>query len=383
MQYKTLVACASAALLAGVLACSNDSDGPVSPSSSQPGATTAGPNNETLKATAPVPQSPVNNQQPQGGLILVATKASSPYSSSSSAYSYEFEIRRSGNAVAGCNVTVAGGSGGTVSATPSCSLEVDQIYGWRARAVWQGRQGPWSTEATFRATAGGGITDDGVYDPLVNGRTVGEIFGDVTFIPNVGVRLNGSGSYIRYPLRRTLTTGEFSLIITGVATNTEGGKTKVFAMSEGPLQCPAPDNIVENDRRMTVEKRGDPEGIVAWRFITHDDQVDTEGPEREFVPFDPNTSYLWTATWNGVFNLRVQRGGSNGDTIYNKGKDVSRPRVRPAAALRVHRRAGRPQRIRRGNRSGHDRASRVDLEPAAPGRTELTSLDAFYRRRAG
>ena len=70
-----------------------------------------------------------------------------------------------------------------VSATPSCSLDVDQIYGWRARAVWQGRHGPWSTEATFRATAGGGINDDGVYDPLVNGQTVGEIFGDVTFIP--------------------------------------------------------------------------------------------------------------------------------------------------------------------------------------------------------
>ena len=315
MRFKTLVACASAALLAGVIACSDNSEDPAS----APTSPSAG--DATLKATAPVPQSPVNNQKPEGGLILVASKSSSPYSSSSEAYSYEFEVRRSGNTVAGCSVTVGGGGGSTVSATPSCSLDQDQVYGWRARAVWQGRQGPWSTEATFTATAGGGITDDGVYDPLVNGRSVGEVFGDVTFIPNVGVRLNGFGSYIRYPLRQTLTTGEFSLIITGVATNTEGGKTKVFAMSEGPASNPnSPDNIVENDRRMTVEKRGDPEGIVAWRFITHDDQVDTEGPERQFVPFDPNTSYLWTATWNGVFNLRIQRGGPNGDTIYDKGK---------------------------------------------------------------
>jgi hypothetical protein len=315
MQYKTLVACASAAMLAGVVACSNNSEGPTSPSSSQPGATTAGPNNETLKATAPVPQSPTNNQQPQGGLILVAQKATSPHSASAGAYSYEFEVRRSNNSVAGCTVTVPGGGGSTVSATPSCSLEQDQIYGWRVRAVWQNKQGPWSTEATFRATAGGGITDEGVYDPLTNGQTVGEVFGDVTFIPNVGVRLNTHDSHIRYRLRRTITQGEFSIIITGMATNTEGGKTKVMGMCEGPCS-----DIVTDDRRMTVEKRGDPEGIVAWRFISHLDQVDTEGAEREFVPFDASQPYLFTATWNGTFNVRIQRGGSNGDTVYNKGK---------------------------------------------------------------
>jgi hypothetical protein len=153
-----------------------------------------------------------------------------------------------------------------------------------------------------------------VFDPLTNGRTVGEIVGNVTFIPGVGVRLNDFGAHIRYHLPQTLTAGEFSLIITNVATNTEGDKTKVFAMSEGL------DDIVTNDRRMTVEKRGDPEGIVAWRFITRDDQVDTEGAEREFVAFDPGQAYLWTATWNGIFNLRIQRGGASGPTIYNKGK---------------------------------------------------------------
>ncbi|MEO7273960.1 MAG: hypothetical protein ABIX28_08890, partial [Vicinamibacterales bacterium] len=119
---------------------------------------------------------------------------------------------------------------------------------------------------------------------------------------------------IRYRLPRTMVTGEFSIIITGMATNTEGDKTKVMAMSEDLA------DLITNDRRMTIEKRGDPEGIVAWRLISHDDQVDTEGAEREFVVFDPNQAYLWTATWNGVFNVRVQRGGSTGPTIYNKGK---------------------------------------------------------------
>jgi hypothetical protein len=314
MHYKTLVACASAMLLAGAVACSNDSDSPVSPSSSETGGSAAGPNNETLKATAPTPQSPVNNEQPSGGLVLVATASSSRFSNASAGYSYEFEVRRNGAAVAGCTATVPGGGGSTVSYTPNCTLEFDQAYTWRARATFSGRQGPWSADATFRAPVGGFINATGVYDPLVNGRTVGEIVGAVTFIPGVGVRLEDFTSHIRYRLPQTLATGEFSLIITGVATNTEGGKTKVFAMSEGL------DDIVTNDRRMTIEKRGDPAGHIAWRLISHLDQIETVGQEREQREFDPNVPYLWTATWNGFFNVRIQRGGSDGETIYSKGK---------------------------------------------------------------
>lgn len=315
MQYKTLLACASAVLLATAVACSNDTNSPLSPSSSEPGGSAAGPNNETLKATAPTPQSPVNNQQPDSGLTLVATKSASPFSNSSERYSYEFQILRGGNAVGACTQTVPGGSGSTVSYTPACGLEVDQAYSWQARAVFQGRHGPWSTEATFRAPAGGFIRGNELYDPLTNGRTVGEIVGPVTFIPGVGVRLEGFTSHIRYRLPQTLVSGQFSLIITGVTTNTEGHKTKVFAMSEGL------DDIVTNNRRMTVEKRGDPAGAIAWRLISHLDQIETTGlAERVRREFDPNVAYLWTATWNGFFNVRIQRGGSNGETIYNFGK---------------------------------------------------------------
>ena len=46
-------------------------------------------------------------------------------------------------------------------------------------------------------------------------------------------------------------------------------------------------------------------------------QIDTEGAEREFVDFNPSLPYLWTATWNGFFNLRIQQGGA---TVYSKGK---------------------------------------------------------------
>ena len=312
MQYKTLVVCASATALAGVLACSNNPAAPVAPSPAQSGATGAAPDGSTLKATPPTPTSPVNNQQPES-LVLTATKSTAPYTGTTP-LSYVFEIRNAANNVVCASNLVGGGSGDTVSFTPSCTLEFDQPHTWRVQAAVGEARGPWSSAANFRSPSGGYIRENEVFDPLTNGKTVGEIVGPVTFIPGVGVRLDSFGSHIRYRLPRTLVTGEFSLLITNVATNTEGDKTKVFAMSEDLA------DIVTNDRRFTVEKRGDPEGVVAWRFISHLDQIETVGNEREFVEFDPSQAYLWTATWNGFFNVRIQRGGSNGPTIYSKGK---------------------------------------------------------------
>lgn len=317
MQQKKLLACASGAVLALALACSKNSPAPVAPTSAEPGISDAAADGSTLKATAPTPQSPVNNAQPDG--LVFTAGASTGRFVSGLTFWYELEIKNAGGTTVCTNPAVPA-SGSTVTIQPTCTLEFDAPHTWRMRAVHQPTGssavaiGPWSAAASFRSPTGGYIRGNEVFDPLTNGRTVGEVVGRVTFIQGVGVRLEDFGSHIRYRLPETLRNGEFSLIITNVATNTEGDKTKVFAMSEGLA------DLVTNDRRMTVEKRGDPEGIVAWRFISHEDQVDTEGAEREFVPFDPNQAYLWTATWNGFFNLRIQRGGSNGVTVYSKGK---------------------------------------------------------------
>jgi hypothetical protein len=137
----------------------------------------------------------------------------------------------------------------------------------------------------------------------------------LTFIPGRGVRLEAHTAYISYELPQTLLEGEFSLITQELKENTKGGKTKLFAMGKGY------DDIVTNEYRMTVEKRGDPPGIVAWRFIARDDQIDTEGAEREFVPFDDAQTHFWQATWrNNFFNLLIREGGLNGPVIYDKGK---------------------------------------------------------------
>jgi len=149
----------------------------------------------------------------------------------------------------------------------------------------------------------------------MNGKTVGSMVGPLTFIPGVGLKFESQEGYVAYQLPQTLTEGEFSLLVTGMPANTKGTKTKLFAMGEGFA------DIVTNDRRMTVEKRGDPAGVVAWRFITHGDQVDTEGAERQYVDFKENLTYFFRATWrNNRFGLEIKEGGVDGPTIYDKSK---------------------------------------------------------------
>ena len=87
MQHKKLVACASVVILAIAAACSNGPESPVSPSGSEPGSNAAAADGSTLKATAPTPQSPVNNQQPDS-MVFVAGKSTATFASPSTVFLY-------------------------------------------------------------------------------------------------------------------------------------------------------------------------------------------------------------------------------------------------------------------------------------------------------
>ena len=178
-----------------------------------------------------------------------------------------------------------------------------------------------------------------MFDPLINGRTVGVPHGPLTFIPGRGVRLETQMAYISYELPQTLFEGEFSLITQELRENTEGGKTKLFAMSKGYS------DIVENEYRMTVEKRGDPAGVVAWRFIARDDQIDTEGAERQFVPFDDSQTHFWQATWrNNFFNVLIRAGRVERSRDLRPRQALGRSRLRAQPARPLCRRADRSKR---------------------------------------
>jgi hypothetical protein len=98
--------------------------------------------------------------------------------------------------------------------------------------------------------------------------------------------------------------------------NTEGEKTKVFAMSQGD------GDLTTNERRMTLEKRGDTEGTIAWRLITDRDQIETCCHERVGYPFQASLVYLFRATWgfNFFFRVTIHEGGVGGREVYNFGK---------------------------------------------------------------
>jgi hypothetical protein len=228
VRTKLWLAIIISSALALAVACTKSSPNLTSPSAVRPGTANAADDGSTLKVSAPVPQSPINNQQISTGndIALVVTNASTTFAAPV-ALSYRFEVYTDSGARVYSSSLIAGGSGTTSHLLPdSISLEGEQRYTWRARAEFEGEAGPWSPSASFIAPQSTGyIRGNELYDPLINGKTIGQIHGPVTFIPGVGVRLESQLSYISYQLGQTLREGEFSILTTGMPTNHEGDNT--------------------------------------------------------------------------------------------------------------------------------------------------------------
>lgn len=303
--------------MAIVVACSKQSAPPASPSATAPAAADLNPDGSNLKVTAPTAQSPINSVRLSNSPVTLVVGNATTKFTTGSPLTYAFRVYNAGGTLVHQANNVPGGSNTTAYTIPdTVILQGDVVYNWEARAESGDAFGPWSAPASFIAPVNDGyLRGSELYDPLINGKTVGTISGPVTFIPNVGIRLDTLLSYVSYVLPTTLNEGEFSLLATNIPANTEGNKTKLMSMAEGFS------DIVTNDRRMTIEKRGDPPGIIAWRFITHGDQIDTEGAERTFYNFQRNQTYLFQVTWrNNFFNVTIKEGGVNGVTVYQRGK---------------------------------------------------------------
>jgi hypothetical protein len=338
---RNTLSCGALAILAIAVACSDQSANPTSPSLSSGGsamsATQAAANADgsLLKVSAPAPRSPIGGTRLESGNYkptLTAGNSEEQYSAQVP-LTYRFQVFNEAGTMVEERAGIAEGSSGATSYSVVTELTVNKTFTWRVRAEYSGEAGPWSASASFMTPAepvapDGYLSGSELYDPLTNGTTVGTVHGPVTFVPGLGVKLESQLSYISYELPQTLTQGEFSIICTNLSANTEGNKTKLFAMGSGY------GDIVTNDRRMTVEKRGDPAGVIAWRFITHDDQVDTEGSaERRYYNFQPNLTYFWEASWrNNFFNVLIREDsttGVNGSKIYEMGKPFDGPAYDP------------------------------------------------------
>ncbi|PYR92848.1 MAG: hypothetical protein DMF84_11305 [Acidobacteria bacterium] len=332
MHFKKLAICACVGTLALIVACGKQqSPSPISPSSAavDPGASAAA-DGSTLKVTAPTPVSPINNQQPDGSLVLTATKARGKFADIP--VSYEFEVFNASNQRVYTSGVTGGAASGSdnVSHTVGGSLEFDQPHTWRARGVFQGAVGPWSSTAAFRTPSGGYIRGAEIFDPLSNGRTVGTPVGPTQFVSGRGIELMAHEARVTYVMPETLVEGELSVMVTGIDEGSPGDKSKIFTMQEGF------GDPTTNDYRFTVEKRGRSyvvPGAVTWRMITGNasDQGSINDGFRTGVSFSDERWYFWKASWrNGFASVEVREDGPNGRVIYSSSKTTNGHPYRPA-----------------------------------------------------
>ena len=310
---------AAVAVMAGAMACGEKSSSPAAPSTSQGAVDTAGANADgsNLKVPAPTPTAPANGATLEEFSTVLKVNGVTGLYVNTTQFAYKFQLLINGQVVREFRTS-------STTEWHVGNLSLNSTYSWRARAEQGPYFGPWSAPWSFKTPdiPEGYIAGGEVYDPLWTGTSVGRVVGSVTFLPDVGAKMNGHTSHIEYALPETVAAGEFSMLVSGVSTNTEGGKTKIMAMCEGP--CVGDEaNITVNDRRFTIEKRGDPAGVIAWRVITSNDQIETTGTrERVEREFNPNKWYLWKATWGGGrFDLQIWEDGAGGKQIYSFGKN--------------------------------------------------------------
>jgi hypothetical protein len=310
---KLLWMATAAAMIATAIAC--EKSGALVPTPSGGGTTAA--EAPTLKATAPELVSPIGGAQQKDGALGFTIKASQVASAGSS-LTYRVQILNSGND------NVAGeGTGGGLTISVNSALSPNTGYRWRARAELGALYGPWSNIEPFKSADKilGYIRGNEVYDPLIEGVTVGRVGGGpVTFIPGQGVRIDAEESFIEYNVPQTMAAGEISVLVQGLDVNssTEDPKLRVITAREGN------DAINDNPYRLSIDKRGN--GAIAWRFLTNAPAyIETVGAERVTYPFHEALTYLVRASWgNGFFRVQYIEGGVGGNTIYDFGKGYDR-----------------------------------------------------------
>ena len=294
--------------------------GPTAPT----GTTQSGP----VTLTAPSPVSPVNGDQ-LSTLRPTLVVQNGTSSNQSGTRTYEFQVSDRSDFALGASLTASflvavnqtgvpeGGDGRTSFAVPSDLQPTTRMY-WRARMVQGTTNSDWTSPAMFKTKLVGYNRPNELYDPLVHSETIGQIFGSVTFISGRGAQLNTQSSYIRYQLANTITSGEFSVLVEGLAPGAAGSKFKIFSMQSGT------GNLIDNPYMSNVQYRGavdgNPDNSISFKALygsfADNRKLEPMSANRLVRLLDPSRAYFWKWTWGSEVRLVVQE-GINGGTIYN------------------------------------------------------------------
>lgn len=236
---------------------------------------------------------------------------------------------------------------GVVEASGATTFAVEQDlqpatrFYWRARAVQGSTTSDWSSAGTFRTQIAGYSQPGELYDPLVNGATIGDLrFRRTTFVSGKGLRVDDSDSYLRYPLKQTITAGEFSADIEGISANpvsenSDTAKLKVFSM------CDRITDINFSKWLFNIQYRGfngNPDHAISFKMLYGQDddayklEPDKATREASVRLLNASNTYHWKATWGGGIHLTVLDGGVGGvngsgtaiggSTIYDYGQPI-------------------------------------------------------------
>jgi len=321
----------AAVICAATVACGGSSSGtPTDPT----------PNGPTL--TAPVPEGPGDAEQLS--TLRPTLTVRNGTSDQTGTRTYEFQISDTpeftavmsraarGYRVVVTKIGVPEGNG-TTSFTVDEDLQPTTKLYWRARMVQGTTTSEWSQGASFRTRLMGFNRAGELYDPLIHGETVGQVVGDVTFIPGRGVQLNAVSSHITYLLPATISSGEFSMDVEGLRANAPGDKAKVFGMQEGQ------GDFITNDYRVDIQYRGTagvPPNSIQWRVIYGDAddlsvryEPDTAKRFASVFLLNPATTYHWKFTWGPAINLQMIENGLGGNVLYDFGMPAPRGAYRP------------------------------------------------------
>jgi hypothetical protein len=125
-------------------------------------------------------------------------------------------------------------------------------------------------------------------------------------------------SWVRYQLAQTMTSGLISVEVEGLQPNRPQEKARIFSMMDNAS------SLFNSNFLFNVQYRGvpgNPDNAISYKVLMGDPNLKYEpdfGQRAAGVrALNPNTTYLWTATWGTSFRLVIREGGATGNVIYD------------------------------------------------------------------
>ncbi len=305
----------SVLILAGTLAaCGGKSNTPTSPTTTP----TTTPTSPTL--TKPALDTPADGAQLDN--VRPTLTVVNGTSNQSAAKIYEFQVSDSSTFATNAANQVPEDTSGKTKYALTQDLQPTTKYYWRARLVQSGTNSDWSDVRSFKTRLVGYNKPGALYDPLVNGETVGSIGGsrNVTWMPGQGIRMNDGLAYVVYELPQVYTSGEMSAEVTNLYPNGDLIKARVFSMLDrlGVLNSMCKHSFDVQYRGT----QGGPANCITFKTILGNNATGLEPPASRYTQvynLDPSKVYLWQAFWTPTsFRLVVKEGGATGTVLYDQ-----------------------------------------------------------------